>query len=105
MTPVQPSNTIRLINSDALAATLPYPLVNGFISVIEITPAQDGGLVPVQPPELTEGNHFSYAIQWFTFAGMAGIGLVVLIRSDVRAARRPPAPPSDEEDEEEEESS
>lgn len=99
MTPVQPSNTVRLINSAALAATLPYPLVNGFVSVIEITPAQDGGLVPVQPPELTEGNHFSYAIQWFTFAGMAGIGLVVLIRSDVRAARRPAAPPAGEEEE------
>lgn len=99
MTPVQPSHTIRLINSTALAATLPYPLVNGFISVIESTPAQEGGLVPVQPPELTEGNHFSYALQWFAFAGMAGIGLVVLIRSDVRAARRPAAPPAVEEEE------
>ncbi|PZQ45135.1 MAG: SURF1 family protein, partial [Phenylobacterium zucineum] len=60
-TPVQPSNTIRLVNSAALAATLPYPVVNGYISVLEITPAQTGDLVPVQPPELTEGNHFSYA--------------------------------------------
>ncbi|MGC3993792.1 MAG: SURF1 family protein [Propionicimonas sp.] len=92
MTPVQPSNTIRLVNSGALAATLPYPIVNGFVSAIEMTPAQEGNLVPVQPPELTEGNHFSYAIQWFTFAGIAGIGLVVLIRSDLRAARKPRAP-------------
>ena len=53
----------------------------------------------MQPPALTEGNHFSYAIQWFTFAGMAGIGLVVLIRSDVRAARRPAAPPAGKEGE------
>ena len=52
----------------------------------------------VQPPELTEGNHFSYAIQWFTFAGMAGIGLVILIRSDVRAARRPAESPQSEEE-------
>jgi cytochrome oxidase assembly protein ShyY1 len=88
MTPVQPSNTVRLVNSAALGATLPYPVVNGYLSVLEITPAQDGGLAPVQPPQLTEGNHFSYAIQWFTFAGMAGVGLVLLIRSDVRAARR-----------------
>ena len=65
---------MRLVNSAALAPTLPYPIVNGYVSVIEITPAQDGGLVPVQPPELTEGNHFSYAIQWFSFAGMAGVG-------------------------------
>ena len=87
ITPVAPSNTVRLVNSDAIEATLPYPLVNGFISVIEITPAQTGDLAPVIPPELTEGNHFSYAIQWFLFAGMAGLGLVLLIRSDVRAMR------------------
>ena len=88
ITPVAPSNTVRLINSTAVAGTLPYPLVNGFVSVIQITPAQAGALTPVTPPELTEGNHFSYALQWFAFAGMAGLGLVLLIRSDVRAMRR-----------------
>jgi cytochrome oxidase assembly protein ShyY1 len=93
-TPVAPSNTVRLINSTAVAGTLPYPLVNGFVSIIQITPAQAGALTPVTPPELTEGNHFSYAIQWFTFAGMAGLGLVLLIRSDVRAMRRAAEAPS-----------
>ncbi len=87
MTPVAPSNAVRLVNSAAVGGTLPYPLVNGFISLIEITPAQSGDLAPVTPPELTEGNHFSYALQWFAFAGMAGLGLVLLIRSDVRAMR------------------
>jgi cytochrome oxidase assembly protein ShyY1 len=100
MTPVPPSNTIRLVNSAALGATLPYPVVNGYLSVLEITPAQEGGLTPVQPPQATEGNHFSYAIQWFTFAGMAGVGLVLLIRSDVRAARRSSAGPAPGEEEE-----
>lgn len=87
MTPLPPTNTVRLVNSAALGATLPYPVVNGYLSVVEISPAQDGGLVPVRPPELTEGNHFSYAIQWFTFAAMAGLGLVLLIRSDLRATK------------------
>ncbi len=52
----------------------------------------------MQPPALNEGNHFSYAIQWFMFAGMAGVGLVLLIRSDVRALRGSvpaPAPASE----------
>lgn len=99
MTPLQPANTVRLVNSDALAVSLPYPVVNGFVSVIDITPAQTGNLIPVTPPELTEGNHFSYALQWFTFAGIAGIGLFVLIRSDVRALRRTAEPVASEREE------
>ena len=53
-----------------------------------MTPPATDGLVPVDPPELTEGNHFSYALQWFSFAIIAGVGLVVLIRSDLRDRRR-----------------
>lgn len=86
MTPAD--GAVRLINSDAVAATVGYPLVNGYIGAITITPPASDGLVPVHPPELTEGSHFSYALQWFTFAGIAAFGLVVLIRSDLRDRRR-----------------
>lgn len=78
---------VRLINSDAAAGVLGYPLVNGYISAITITPPGSGGLVAVSPPELTEGSHFSYAMQWFAFSVIAGLGLVVLIRSDLRERR------------------
>ncbi len=30
--------------------------------------------------ELSEGNHLSYAIQWYTFAAILGIGYVLLVR-------------------------
>ena len=86
MTPTQ--QTIRLVNSVTLAQALGRELVNGYVSAIETTPADASGLVPVQPPELNEGNHFSYALQWFMFAGLAGVGFLLLIRSDVRAMRR-----------------
>ncbi|MFT4218435.1 MAG: SURF1 family protein [Micropruina sp.] len=79
---------MRLINSEAVAGTLPYPLVDGYIGATEMTPAATDGLVPVSPPDLTEGNHFSYALQWFAFAIIAGVGLVVLIRSDLRDRRK-----------------
>ena len=75
---------VRLINAAALGATLPYPVADGYISLLTVTPAQPAGLTPVRPPELTEGNHFSYALQWFTFALLAGIGLFVFIRADLR---------------------
>ena len=56
--------------------------------MLEISPVDPAGLVPVQPPELNEGNHLSYAIQWFTFSGMAALGLVLMIRSDLKAKQR-----------------
>jgi surfeit locus 1 family protein len=42
--------------------------------------------VPVEPPELSEGSHFSYAMQWFTFAAIAVIGYPLVLR---RVARQP----------------
>jgi cytochrome oxidase assembly protein ShyY1 len=85
MTPID--GLVRLVNSDAVAQALPYPLMNGYVGLLEITPPDDSGLEPVAPPELTEGNHLSYAVQWFMFSAIAAVGLVVLIRSDIRARR------------------
>lgn len=79
---------VRLINSDALGAALGKELVNGYVVLIESTPADTGGLTPVGTPDLTEGSHFSYALQWFSFAAVAVIGLVVLIRADIRDRRK-----------------
>lgn len=86
MTPTE--NTVRLINSDALAPWVGRDLVNGFISLIEVTPAQSAELEPVTPPPLTEGPHQSYAWQWFAFAAIAVIGLFILIRNDLRDRKR-----------------
>ncbi|TQL57277.1 SURF1 family protein [Propioniferax innocua] len=79
---------IRLINSDALAEALPHPVQDGYVSVLEMTPPQEGGFVPVALPELSEGPHFWYAVQWFMFTGIALVGLVVFIRGDIRERRR-----------------
>ena len=85
---VSPVNgSVRLINSDALAPTIGYPVANGFISAIEMTPAQSGGFVPVAVPELSSGPHFWYAMQWFMFAGIGILGIVVFIRGDLRDRR------------------
>jgi surfeit locus 1 family protein len=53
------------------------------------SPAQTTDLPRVvPPPELDEGPHLSYAIQWFTFATIALIGYVVLVRREVRDRAR-----------------
>jgi cytochrome oxidase assembly protein ShyY1 len=84
-TPVD--NQMRLINSDAIAATLPYPVASGYIGLLTVQPEQQGGFQPIQLPELSEGPHFWYAVQWFMFTGVAVAGIVVCIRSDLRARR------------------
>lgn len=44
--------------------------------------AEHGDLVP--RPQLTEGNHLSYAVQWIIFAVIAAAGLVLGIRNEYR---------------------
>lgn len=78
---------IRLINSDALQAVLPYPVVNGYLSAVTVDPPQSGGLEPILPPDLSEGPHFWYAVQWFMFTGIGVLGIVVFIRADLRDRR------------------
>jgi len=46
---------------------------------------------PLPPPEIGEGAHLSYAIQWFVFAAVAAIGFPILV---VNTARRRSSTPS-----------
>jgi cytochrome oxidase assembly protein ShyY1 len=85
ITPV--ANQMRLINSNAIAATLPYPIATGYIGLLTVQPEQQGGFQPIQLPELSEGPHFWYAVQWFMFTAIAVAGIVIFIRSDLRARR------------------
>ena len=78
---------MRLINSDAIAPVLGYPLLNGYIGLIEVAPPQSGGFEAVQLPEISEGPHFWYAMQWVAFTAVGVGGIVVFIRGDLRARR------------------
>ncbi len=80
--------TVRLINSGDIGAWLGRPVVNGYVGLLSVTPAQGSEFVPVEPPELSDGPHFWYAVQWFCFTLIAGAGLVVFIRNDIREKRR-----------------
>jgi len=79
---------VRLINAPAIGAWMGTDLVDGYIGLLEVTPAQDGPFVPVVTPTLDEGPHFWYAVQWFMFTGIALTGLVVFIRGDIVARRK-----------------
>ena len=79
---------VRLLNSDALSTATGKPLINGFVALTESSPAETDVLTPIPPPELDEGPHLSYALQWFSFTLIGVVGLVVLIRADVRDRRK-----------------
>ena len=44
--------------------------------------------IPADTPSLDEGAHFSYAIQWFSFAAIALGGYVALVRKELKRIRR-----------------
>ena len=86
LTPAE--GAVRLVNSESIATWLGAPVLNGYITAISVTPGQSGDLVPIQPPELTEGPHFWYSVQWFMFLAMAVTGLVWFIRGDILKLRK-----------------
>lgn len=79
--------SMRLIDAQAIAATLPYPVVDGYIGLLTVDPPQPGGFTPIALPEISDGPHFWYAVQWFMFAGIGLAGVVVFIRGDLRERR------------------
>lgn len=83
-----PSPTsVKLISSDAIGQAFGLNLVNGYIGLLEMTPAQQG-YQAVRTPPLDEGPHLSYALQWFTFSVIAFVGLFVFIRNDIRDRKK-----------------
>lgn len=77
----------RSINSDKISADLRTPVANGYIDVITMQPKDTLKAQTIELPELSDGPHFWYAVQWFMFTGMGALGVVVFIRGDLRDRR------------------
>lgn len=74
-------NSIRV---EGIAAQLSYPVLPVFIQpnmdALDATPP-----IPYQPEvDLTEGSHFGYALQWFTFASILFFGYPFYLRKQLR---------------------
>lgn len=78
----------RLINAPAIGKSLNREVLDGYVGLTEVKPAQSGNLKPMTTPELDEGPHLSYAVQWFCFTGIAVAGAGILIRGDLRDRKK-----------------
>ena len=77
--------TIPRIDVTRIDRQVDYSLAPLYLRLESQTPPQSGDL-PVPPglPDLGEGPHLSYAVQWFIFAALAAGTYVVLLRREGR---------------------
>lgn len=87
--PARP-RALRRLDRAALAKLFPYPIANYYVvlssadsgvgaTTLRTTPVPN---VPprIEPAALDEGPHRNYAVQWFSFAAISIIGIVIFIR-------------------------
>lgn len=72
-----PGETLFLWNNldlKNIAPQMPYPILDVYIQP-DVEEADETYPIPYQPEvEITEGPHFGYALQWFTFASILFLG-------------------------------
>jgi len=78
--PETPQTEWFRIDIEAIQRQIPYPLLPVFLTQLpEPGRAYDALPYRTVPFEITEGNHFSYALQWFMFAAILGGGYLPYI--------------------------
>ena len=77
------------VDIERLASQFDTALVPMYVDLIESVPAEEPGFPePVVAPDLSEGNHLSYAAQWFIFSVAVAVGWFLAVRRSIRRRRR-----------------
>jgi cytochrome oxidase assembly protein ShyY1 len=89
----------RAISSEQIGEALDREVVTGFVDLRSESPAPAVELLPVELPELDNGPHFFYGLQWWFFGLLALFGFGYLVydeahggRGMVRGSRRSEGP-------------
>lgn len=87
--PDAPQQEVFYVNIDAIQPQMPYELLPFFLLQLP----EEGRMFDMlpyreEPIRLTEGDHLSYALQWFTFALILGFGYIQFVRLQERRAAR-----------------
>lgn len=88
-----PDGQVVRIDIPRIAPSMPYPVYGGYVQLATqdpVVPIVDGEFVPTPLglPTRSEVLHWSYAAQWFVFAGIVPIGICLLIRREMIDRRR-----------------
>jgi cytochrome oxidase assembly protein ShyY1 len=94
-----PTWQVPRIDVAKIAATLPYPVYGGYAQLVSQTPPVGSSPAVLPTPDLGEGPHLGYAVQWFSFAAIGVIGLLIFGRLQVKP-RTPKRSEDDTEDDE-----
>jgi cytochrome oxidase assembly protein ShyY1 len=80
---------VQRIDVERLAAQLPGSVVPVYVDLLASDPPEErGSPEPVAGPELGDGPHLSYAVQWFLFSACVAIGWVLAVRRSIATRRR-----------------
>ncbi len=80
---------IRAVSSDGMADFVPYDLSNGYLNLQKESPAPATALAAEPRPELGQGPHFFYALQWWFFALLAVVGYFWFARAEAKERLNP----------------
>jgi surfeit locus 1 family protein len=72
-------STWRGLEVSAASGRAPGPVLPLYLQLLADGRVSDGPPFPEPLPELTAGSHLGYAVQWFSFAAIALVGLAVVV--------------------------
>lgn len=83
------------VNIERIQQQVPYELLPVYVEAEPDPAVQNGPIAAVEYPEISEGPHLGYAVQWFSFAGILAFGYPFFVRKQLfpapRKAKRKPA--------------
>lgn len=78
----------RAVSSVAIGEALDRPVLRGFVNLKSEDPEAEVQLTQVELPDLGNGPHFFYGLQWWFFGALAVFGFCYLAFDEWRKARR-----------------
>jgi cytochrome oxidase assembly protein ShyY1 len=82
------NGSTRAISSKEIGKTLDYPVFAGFVDAENETPPPAEEVVRTELPDLGQGPHFFYGLQWWFFGALAVFGFGYLAWDEQRQRRR-----------------